>query len=51
MENPSRVPLLVRVATALLLATSQLATAYDLNPDSRGRMISARPIVLHWISG
>ncbi|PTB41463.1 uncharacterized protein TrAFT101_009927 [Trichoderma asperellum] len=40
MENPSRVPLLVRVATALLLATSQLATAYDLNPDSRESITS-----------
>lgn len=43
MENPRRAPLLVRLAMTLLLATNQLTMAYNLDPDSRGRMISARP--------
>jgi hypothetical protein len=42
MEDPSRAPLLVRLAMTLLLATSQLTMAYNLDPDSQGRMISAQ---------
>jgi hypothetical protein len=42
MEISSQTPLLVRLAMTLLLATNQLATAYDLDPDSRGRMRSAQ---------
>ncbi|KAL7925883.1 glycosyl hydrolase family 76 domain-containing protein [Trichoderma austrokoningii] len=40
MENPRRATLLVRLAMTLLLASSQLSAAYNLDPDSRESITS-----------